>query len=138
MTKHPKRPRDPNQLAKMIVDLASGGRRADRTQARAGYSRAGVRRRVEGRPDPAHISTSYIERSNLTMRIGTRCFTRLTNAFSKKAENHAHMVALHMIHYNFARIHQSLRCTPAMAAGVTTKLWEVADVVQMLADWEAR
>jgi hypothetical protein len=92
--------------------------------------------RVEGRLDPAHISTSYIERSNLTMRMGNRRFTRLTNAFSKKAENHAHMVALHMMYYSFVRVHQSLRCTPAMAAGVTTKLWEVADVVQMLADWE--
>jgi IS1 family transposase len=96
------------------------------------------KRRVEGRPDPAHISTSYIERSNLTMRMGNRRFTRLTNAFSKKAENHAHMVALHMMHYNFVRIHQSLRCTPAMAAGVTTKLWEVADLVAMLEEWESQ
>jgi IS1 family transposase len=94
--------------------------------------------RVEGRPDPAHISTSYAERANLTMRMGMRRFTRLTNAFSKKAENHAHMVSLHMMHYNFVRIHQTLRCTPAMAAGVTTKLWEVADVVKVLEDWEAK
>jgi hypothetical protein len=94
--------------------------------------------RVEGRPDPAHVSTSYIERSNLTMRMGNRRFTRLTNAFSKKAENHAHMVALHMMHYNFVRIHTTLRCTPAMAVGVTTKLWEVADVVTVLEDWEAQ
>jgi hypothetical protein len=71
------------------------------------------------------------------MRMSNRRFTRLTNAFSKKAENHDHMVALHMMYYNFVRIHQSLRCTPAMAAGVTTKLREVADVVRMLADWEA-
>jgi len=94
------------------------------------------KRRVEGRPDPAHISTSYVERSNLTMRMGNRRFTRLTNAFSKKAENHAHMVALHMMYYNFVRIHQTIKCSPAMAAGVTTKLWEVADVVRMLEDWE--
>ena len=94
-------------------------------------------RRVEGRPDPAHISTSYIERSNLTMRMGNRRFTRLTNAFSKKAENHAHMVALHMMYYNFVRIHQTLRCTPAMAAGVTKKLWELTDLVKVLEDWEA-
>jgi IS1 family transposase len=94
--------------------------------------------RIEGRPDPAHISTSYAERANLTMRMGMRRFTRLTNAFSKKAENHAHMVSLHMMHYNFVRIHQTLRCTPAMAAGVTTKLWEVADVVKVLEDWENR
>ncbi len=95
------------------------------------------KRRVEGKPDPAHISTSFAERSNLTMRMGNRRFTRLTNAFSKKAENHAHMVALHMMYYNFVRIHQTLRCTPAMAAGVTTKLWELADMVKVLEDWEA-
>lgn len=96
------------------------------------------KRRVEGRPDPAHISTSFAERSNLTMRMGNRRFTRLTNAFSKKAENHAHMVALHMMYYNFVRIHTTLRCTPAMAAGVTTKLSELADMVRVLEEWEAR
>jgi hypothetical protein len=96
------------------------------------------KRRVEGRPDPAHISTSYAERQNLSMRMGTRRFTRLTNAFSKKAENHAHAVAIYLMHYNFVRIHQTLRCTPAMAAGVTTKLWELADMVKVLDDWEAR
>jgi IS1 family transposase len=93
-------------------------------------------RRVEGRPDPEHISTSYAERANLTMRMGMRRFTRLTNAFSKKVENHAHMVSLHMMYYNFVRIHQTLRCTPAMAAGVTRKLWEVADIVEILEHWE--
>lgn len=93
---------------------------------------------MEGRPDPAHISTSYAERSNLTMRMGIRRFTRLTNAFSKKAENHAHSVAIHTMHYNFVRIHQTLRCTPAMAAGVTTKLWELADMVAVLEERESR
>jgi IS1 family transposase len=93
--------------------------------------------RVEGRPDPAHISTSYVERANLTTRMGNRRFTRLTNAFSKKAENHAHSVAIHLMHYNFVRIHQTLRCTPAMAAGVTTKLWELPDMVSVLEEWEA-
>lgn len=92
---------------------------------------------IEGRPDPKHISTSYAERANLTMRMGMRRFTRLTNGFSKKAENHAHMVALHMMYYNFVRIHKTLRCSPAMAAGVTGKLWEIADVVKVLEDWEA-
>lgn len=91
---------------------------------------------VEGRPDDAHISTSYAERANLTMRMGMRRFTRLTNAFSKKAENHAHMVSLHMMYYNFVRIHMTLKCSPAMAAGVTKKLWEVADMVTMLEEWE--
>ena len=93
-------------------------------------------RRVEGRPDPAHVSTSYAERANLTLRMGARRFTRLTNAFSKKVENHAHSVAIHTMHYNFVRIHQTLRCTPAMAAGVREKLWELADLVVVLEEWE--
>ena len=96
------------------------------------------KRRVEGRPDPAHISTSYAERQNLSMRMGMRRFTRLTNAFSKKAENHALAVAIYFMLYNFVRIHQTLRCTPAMAAGVTAKLWELPDLVKVLEDWEAR
>lgn len=94
------------------------------------------KRRVEGRPDPAHISTSFAERQNLSMRMGMRRFTRLTNAFSKKAANHAHATAIYFMHYNFVRIHQTLRCTPAMAAGVTTKLWELTDMVTVLEDWE--
>ncbi len=94
-------------------------------------------RRVEGRPDLAHVSTSYAERANLTLRMGSRRFTRLTNAFSKKVENHAHSVAIHTMHYNFVRIHQTLRCTPAMAAGVTGQLWELADMVKVLEEWEA-
>jgi len=94
-------------------------------------------RRVEGRPDLAHVSTSYAERANLTLRMGSRRFTRLTNAFSKKVENHTHSVAIHTMHYNFVRIHQTLRCTPAMAAGVSKTLWELADMVKVLEDWEA-
>ena len=94
-------------------------------------------RRVEGRPDPMHISTSFAERQNLSMRMGMRRFTRLTNGFSKKAENHAHGVAIYFMDYNFVRIHQTLRCTPAMAAGVTKTLWELADMVKVLEDWEA-
>ena len=98
----------------------------------------GIRKRsVEGKPDPAHVSTSYVERSNLSMRMGNRRMTRLTNAFSKKAENHAHMMAIYFMHYNFVRIHQTLRVTPAMAAGVTPKLWEMSDLVKVLEDWEA-
>ena len=94
--------------------------------------------RIEGNPDPAHVSTSYVERQNLTMRMGMRRFTRLTNGFSKKAENHAHSVAIHTMHYNFVRIHQTLRCTPAMAAGVSTKLWELSDMVKVLEEWEGK
>lgn len=87
---------------------------------------------VAGRPDPKEISTSYIERQNLTMRMSMRRFTRLTNGFSKKVENHAHAIALHYMYYNFCRIHKSLRCTPAMAAGVTSKLWEIEDIINLL------
>jgi hypothetical protein len=93
---------------------------------------------VEGRPDPAHVSSSYVERANLTNRTASRRFTRLTNGFSKKAENHTHSVAIRTMHYNFVRIHQTLRCTPATAAGVITKLWELSDMVKVLEDWEAR
>ena len=119
----------------MLVKLY-GGAKNDGTEAR--YSPAectGIRKRkVEGNPDPAHVSTSFIERQNLTMRMSMRRFTRLTNAFSKKIENHAHAVALHYLHYNFCRIHQSLRVTPAMAAGVTDRLWEIADIVRLVED----
>jgi hypothetical protein len=72
------------------------------------------------------------------MRMGMRRFTRLTNAFSKKVENHAHGIAIYMMHYNFVRIHQTLRCSPAMAAGVTKQLWELTDMVKVLEQWEAQ
>ena len=87
---------------------------------------------ISGRPDPAHISTSYVERQNLTMRMQIRRFTRLTNAFSKKLENHVASIAIHYMHYNFARIHQTLRVTPAMAAGVSNRLWSIEDIVGLL------
>jgi hypothetical protein len=95
-----------------------------------------AKHRIEGNPDPAHISTSYAERQNLNIRMGNRRMTRLTNAFSKKAANHDHMMAIYFMHYNFVRIHQTLKVTPAMAAGVTAKLWEMADMVKVLEDWE--
>src|ERR1700680_901154 len=81
---------------------------------------------IEGSPDPKHISTSFVERSNLTVRMHARRFTRLTNAFSKKFENHMHMVAIYAVWYNFVKMHKTLRMTPAMAVGVTEKLWSVA------------
>jgi IS1 family transposase len=92
---------------------------------------------VTGNPDEKHISTSYVERQNLTMRMSMRRFTRLTNAFSKKAENHAAMVALYFMHYNFARVHQTLRVTPAMAAGVADHVWEVEEIVALVEAQEA-
>jgi IS1 family transposase len=92
---------------------------------------------IQGNPDMAHVSTSYAERNNLNVRMHSRRMTRLTNAFSKKMENHAHAMALHFFYYNFVRIHKTLKTTPAMAAGVTDRLWEVADMVAVLEAWEA-
>ena len=84
---------------------------------------------VSGDPDPKHVSTSFVERQNLTMRMGMRRFTRLTNAFSKKVENHAAMVAIHFLYYNFARIHKTLRVTPAMVAGLSDHVWSLEEIV---------
>ena len=93
----------------------------------------GMKRQVKiGNPDLDHISTSYAERANLTMRMSMRRFTRLTNAFSKKVENHAHAIALHFMHYNFARIHKSLRVTPAMEAGISDHVWKLEEIVGLL------
>lgn len=97
-----------------------------------------AKRRIRGRPDIDQVSTSYVERHNLTQRMHNRRFTRLTNAFSKKVENHAHAVALHMMYYNFVRIHKTLRVTPAMAAGVTDRLWEIADIAKLVEEAEAK
>lgn len=93
---------------------------------------------ITGSPDHAHVSTSFIERSNLSLRMGNRRFTRLTNAFSKKVENHEHMLALFFCYYNFCRIHQTLRVTPAMQAGISTKVWELSDIVALLDQTEAK
>ena len=90
------------------------------------------KRDVEGSPDAAHVSTSYVERQNLTMRMGMRRFTRLTNAFSKKIENHLLMLSLYFVHYNFVRIHSSLRMTPAMAAGVSETLHDMEWIVGLI------
>jgi IS1 family transposase len=87
---------------------------------------------IAGYPNKKHISTSHIERQNLTMRMNMRRFTRLTNAFSKKVENHAHAIALHFMYYNFVRIHKTLRVTPAMEAGLTKKLWTIEDLARLL------
>ena len=105
-----------------------------KTEAR--YSPAqcmGTRKaKVIGSPEHAHVSTSFVERANLTMRMGMRRFTRLTNAFSKKVENHEHAIALHFMNYNFCRIHQTLRVTPAMQAGVTDHVWSLEEVIALL------
>ncbi len=110
--------------------------------AKGRYSPAeciGVKKeRIEGKPDLGHVSTSYVERNNLTMRMHMRRFTRLTNAFSKKVENHAYAVALHMMYYNFVRLHSKLRVTPAMAADVSDRLWDVSDIVALIEAEEAK
>jgi IS1 family transposase len=116
------------QLVKMYgADAAEGEKR---------YSPAVCigceRTAVTGQPDPKHVSTSYVERSNLAVRMSVRRFTRLTNAFSKKLRNHAAAVALFTAHYNFCRIHQTLRVTPCMAAGVMARVWSIADLVGLL------
>lgn len=86
---------------------------------------------VSGDPDPKHVSTSYVERHNLSMRMSMRRFTRLTNAFSKKIQNHAAMVAIYAVHCNFARIHKTLRITPSMAAGLSDHVWSLEEIVMM-------
>jgi hypothetical protein len=92
--------------------------------------------RIQGEPDPAFISTSYSERQNLTMRMAMRRFTRLTNAFGKKVEDLSHAVSLHFMYYNFARIHMTLRVTPAMEAGVSRHVWTIEDIVGLLQYYE--
>lgn len=87
---------------------------------------------VSGNPDPKHVSTSYVERQNLSMRMGMRRFTRLTNGFSKKFENHAHQVAVYFFHYNFCRVHSTLRVTPAMEAGLTDHIWTLEELCGLL------
>ena len=89
-------------------------------------------RKVSGNPDSEHISTSYVERQNLTMRMMMRRFTRLTNAFSKKVENHAYAVALYTMHYNFCRVHKTLRVTPAMEAGITNHVWTIEEMISTI------
>ena len=96
------------------------------------------KRVITGDPAKKHISTSYVERQNLTMRMSMRRFTRLTNGFSKKLDNHIAAVSLHFMYYNFCRIHMTLRVTPAMAAGVSDRLWEISDLVRLLEDRQAR
>jgi hypothetical protein len=87
---------------------------------------------IQGNPDQDHISTSFVERHNLTIRMNTRRFTRLTNGFSKKLENHCHALAVFFMFYNFARVHQTLRVTPAMEAGIADHVWTVEEIVGLV------
>ena len=113
-------------LVKLYGDVPGAGRYSP------GECTGAIKTRIEGRPDAKHVSTPYAERQNVTMRMSMRRFTRLTNAFSKKVENHEHMVALYTIWYNFVRQHKTLRCSPAMAAGLTGTLWSMEDVVALI------
>jgi IS1 family transposase len=116
------------QLVKIYGNAAEGGE--------VRYSPAqcmGARKTViTGKPDHAHVSTSHTERQNLSMRMGMRRFTRLTNAFSKKIENHEHMIAIYFMHYNFCRIHKTLRVTPAMEAGISDHVWDIEEIVALI------
>ena len=93
------------------------------------------RKEISGKPDSRHVSTSYVERQNLTMRMHNRRFTRLTNAFSKRIDHHVAAISLHFMYVNFVRIHQTLRITPAMAAGVSDRVWEVSDIVKLVDEY---
>jgi hypothetical protein len=126
-------PHRPHNDPFWTIDASKPNRRINREWAPIGSRKM----RIEGDPDIDHVSTSYAERTNLTVRMHTRRFTRLTNGFSKKVENHAHSVALFAMYYNFVRVHKTLRVTPAMAANVTKRLWEMSDIVDVLEAWEA-
>jgi IS1 family transposase len=123
----------------MLVKMYEGDS-GKHTPAERRYSPAictgAQQQKIVGNPGAAHISTSFVERQNLTVRMSIRRFTRLTNAFSKKLDNHKAAVALHYMHYNFARIHQTLRVTPAMEAGVSDHVWSIEEIVGLL-DWAA-
>jgi IS1 family transposase len=115
------------QLVKLYGEAPEAARRYSPAEC------VGARKQiVEGNPDWAHISTSYAERQNLSMRMHMRRFTRLTNAFSKKVENHMHMVALYTVFYNWTRIHKTLRVTPAMEAGLTDRLWTMEEIAELV------
>lgn len=119
-----------------LYDKASGNQQEKRYST--GECCGTIRGEVCGSPDPKHISTSFVERQNLTMRMNMRRFTRLTNAFSKKVENHMYAVSLHYMYYNFGRIHKSLRVTPAMEAGISDHVWSLEEIAGLVKDEEPK
>jgi IS1 family transposase len=123
------------QLVKIYGE--SVGNKSPEHKYSPGVCLGAKKHKVVGNPIREHVSTSHVERANLTMRMHMRRFTRLTNGFSKKVENHAHMVALYTVWYNFVRMHKTLRMSPAMAAGVETRLWDMADIVKLIDAREA-
>ena len=116
----------------MLVKLygAAHGNQQERRYS-AGECRGTIKGAVCGKPEQQHVSTSFVERQNLTMRMGMRRFTRLTNGFSKKIENHEHAIAIHFMYYNFGRIHKSLRVTPAMEAGISDHVWSLEEIANL-------
>ncbi|PYQ90688.1 MAG: hypothetical protein DMG02_10215 [Acidobacteria bacterium] len=124
----------------MIQKHYAGGIAGSATAA-ARYSpakfKSATKEVIRGNPNPKHISTSFVERANLTMRMHMRRFTRLTNGFSKKLENHAHMVALYAVWYNWIRVHKTLRVTPAMQAGLADRVFDMIDLVALIEQAEA-
>jgi IS1 family transposase len=121
----------------MLIKVYGGTDRSTEARYSPAEFKGTEKIRVIGKPAMKHVSTSFVERQNLTMRMRMRRFTRLTNAFSKKIDNHEAAIALHYMHYNFVAIHQTLRVTPAMAAGVTNRLWSVRDIVAMIEERSA-
>ena len=117
----------------MLVKTYEGDSGAKAPAERPAVCTGEFKQRITGAPDPDYISTSFVERQNLTMRMSMRRFTRLTNAFSKKVDNHKAAVALHLMHYNFARIHKTLRVTPAMEAGVADHVWGLDEIARLVA-----
>lgn len=118
------------QLVKIYGSSSDSSNKTERKYSPAKFVKA-EKHVISGNPDPAHISTSFVERQNLTMRMHMRRFTRLTNAFSKKLENHCHAIALHFVYYNFVKRHTTLRITPAMAAGLTKRFMSIEDIARL-------
>jgi IS1 family transposase len=119
-------------FAQLIKLYGNEGGRGSEAKYSPAQCTGAIKKRIQGKPDMKHVSTSYVERQNLTMRMSMRRFTRLTNAFSKKIENLAYAVALHFMYYNFCRIHQTLRVTPAMEAGIIERVWDIEDILSLL------
>jgi IS1 family transposase len=116
----------------MVVKMYEGGGQQDQRRYSPSQYVSSEKRRINGDPDVTKVSTSHVERQNLTMRMGMRRFTRLTNAFSKKIENLEHAVALHFMYYNFGRIHKTLRVTPAMQAGIADHVWSMEEIAGLV------
>jgi IS1 family transposase len=129
---------DQVDFAQLVKLYGSEGGKAEERKYSPAVCTGSIKTPIAGTPDPKHISTSYVERQNLNMRMGMRRFTRLTNAFSKKIDNHLHALALYFVFYNFVRLHKTLRITPAMSAGITDRLWDVADLVRLIENYEYR